>query len=203
MTKQKIDFAKYTDMCDATEISGKDGAKITVRNHIPAQEKIALAKEWTEQTVMIHDESCCYRNYDESLWWIYLTAKYYTDIDTDDATPEEVADFLINDGMWDNIVHITQDDFDVVEMIFRRMSDMFMTTYADDVSLAKAVRTSFGFLFNGEDITESLAKAEATKDVVYKAFNALQEKEEEEAKKITDGKATVGGNILNFARKKV
>ena len=65
----------------------------------------------------------------------------------------------------------------------------------------KAIRTSFGFLFNGEDITESMAKAELTKDTMFKALDAINKKEQEEAEKMNDGKLRVAGNILNFAKR--
>ena len=75
-------------------------------------------------------------------------------------------------------------------------------TYKDDKSITKAVRTSFGFLFNGEDITESMAKAEMTKDTIYNALSALREKEQEASEKINNGKLNVGGNLISFAKKK-
>ena len=88
-------------------------------------------------------------------------------------------------------------DYNAVIDIYHRLFDGVDESFKDDRSIQKAIRRSFGFLFNGEDVTESLAKAEAMKDVMYNA----REKEKEESEKITDGKLNVGGNILNFARK--
>ena len=95
-----------------------------------------------------------------------------------------------------------RDDWNAVEDIFFNMSRGVMDNYADDRGLTKAIRTSFGFLFNGEDITESLAKAEATKDTLYKALGALHAKEQEEQEKLKGGKLMVGNNIINFAKRK-
>ena len=207
MRKHKIPLKKYADMHDEVQLDTlmnvKEGTQvtITVRSHIPYKDKIALAQELAENVIMVHDDSCCYMNYNKRAWQLYLTAKYYTDINTEGAEPEEVADFLINTGFSERINGVIDSDFSEVLALFYAMYDAFETTYRDDRSLAKAVRTSFGFLFNGEDITESLAKAEATKDVMYKALSAIQEKEQEDATKISGGKLKVAGNLINFSRK--
>ena len=62
-------------------------------------------------------------------------------------------------------------------------------------------RDGGSFLFNGEDITESLAKAEMTKDTMFKALDAINKKEQEEKEKMNGGKLKVAGNILNFAKR--
>lgn len=207
MRKHKIPLKKYADMHDEVQLdtimNTKDGTQvtITVRSHIPYKEKIAFAQEMAENVIMVHDDSCCYMNYTKRAWELFLIAKYYTDVNTDGAEPEEVADFLINTGFIDRIKEVIGSDLLEVYDLFYSMYDAFEITYNDDRSLAKAVRTSFGFLFNGEDITESLAKAEATKDVMYKALSAIHEKEQEDATKISDGKLKVAGNLINFSRK--
>ena len=203
MRKHKIPLKKYADMHDEVQLDTlmnmKEGTQvtITVRSHIPYKDKIAFAQELAENVIMVHDDSCCYMSYTKRAWELFLIAKYYTDINTDGAEPEEVADFLINTGFIDRIEEVIRGDHEEVNRLFYMMYDAFEITYKDDRSLAKATRTSFGFLFNGEDITESLAKAEATKDVMYKALSAIQEKEQS----VDGGKMKVAGNILNFSRK--
>lgn len=200
MEKQKIDWAKYTDMHEVKQMTGKDGTVVNVRSHIPWAQKIEAAKELAENVIMTHDDSCVYEGHNLEIYKEYILLKYYTDVDMEDVTPEQAADFMINNEfVWPDE---TADDFWEIVAMYKEMYKMFETTFNDDVSLAKAVRTSFGFLFNGEDITESMAKAEMTKDIIYRAFNALQEKEEEAGRNITDGKARIGGTLLNFAKKR-
>lgn len=202
MEKQKIDLGKYADMCELVEVDGKDGTKITVRTHIPYEEKEKMATEMAERLIVIHDDSCVYKSHEFGKVKKYLVAKYYTDLDTEDLTPADVANFFINNEMWRVIGQECGWDYTIVEDIFNDLYKAVKKTYEDDKSLTKALRTSFGFLFNGEDVTESLAKAEAMKDTVYEAIGAWRQVEKEKEEKIDNGTLKVGGNIINFAKRK-
>lgn len=201
MQKTKIDMSKYADMHEEKVLTGKDGHTITVRNHISYADKEAMAQEMAENVLTIHDDSCVYESYRYEVVKKYFIAKYYTDIDTDGVTEEEVADFLVNNELLGAIVAIIGVDFGVVLEIYELIKDAYIETYGDDKSLTKAIRTSFGFLFNGEDLTESMAKAEKTNSVLMNALEALQDKENEKSHKVDNGKLTIGGNIINFAKK--
>ena len=201
MRKKKIDFKKYKNMSVETEMIGNDGTKISVRNHIPYEDKVNLCREIIENCIMIHDDSCCYENVNIHAERIKAIMKYYTNVTVDDADAMEVCDFAINNDLIGPIREYIHDDFYELEDVYITMINMVIDTYTDDMSLKKAIKTSFGFLFNGEDITESLAKAEMTRDTMFKALNALQEKEKEESEKLDKGKLTVSGKILNFAKK--
>ncbi len=201
MTKKKYDLKKYADAYKEVEVRGADGEITTVRTHIPYSDKVELAREWAGQTIMTHDDSCVYVSHDKDLYkWFYI-AKYYTDIDTEDIEPEDVANCLINNELWDKIEDIIWKDMTVCYDLYDAMVDMYSKTYEDDRSLTKAIRTSFGFLFNGEDLTESIAKAEATKDVLYDAFSKIQAKEKEESERIDGGKLKINGNIIQFGKR--
>lgn len=201
MQKTKIDMSKYADMHEEKVLTGKDGQTVTVRNHISCADKEAMAQEIAENVLTIHDDSCVYESYRYEVVKKYFIAKYYTDIDTDGVTEEEVADFLVNNELLGAIVAIIGVDFGVVLEIYELIKDAYIETYEDDKSLTKAIRTSFGFLFNGEDLTESMAKAEKTNSVLMNALEALQNKENEKSQKVDNGKLTIGGNIINFAKK--
>ena len=201
MRKKKIDFKKYADMHDEIELTGKDGTKIHVRNHISYADKIQMARDVIEQCVMIHDDSCCYEGVEIFAEKIKAMVKYYTNLQVDDADANDVADFVINNELIEQIREYIHDDYYEAEDVYVTLMNSVMTTYADDMSLKKAVKTSFGFLFNGEDITESMAKAELTKDTLFNALDAINKKEEEAQSKMDDGRLNVGGNILNFAKR--
>ena len=197
MKKHKIAMKKYADMHEEIECAGKDGVVVKVRNHIPYEDKIAFAKEWIENVMMVHDDSCCYVSHEQRMYEIFLIAKYYTDIQTEGVTPQEIMDFMINDNLIGPVTDAMDRDRDELIELFYGLRDGFETRFNDDRSLARAVRTSFGFLFNGEDITESMAKAEITKDTMFNALSALQEKEAN----INHGQMKVGGNIIDFTKK--
>ena len=201
MRKKKIDFKKYADMHEEKKLTGNDGTEITVRNHIPYEDKVQMARDVIENCVIVHDDSCCYESYEISAEKIRAMVKYYTNVPVDDASAYEVADFVINDGLILQITEYIKDDYCEAEDIYITMLDAVVDTYTDDMSLKKAIKTSFGFLFNGEDITESMAKAEMTKDTLFSALNAINKKEEEAQKNIDEGRLNVGGNILNFAKR--
>lgn len=197
MKKKKINFKKYADAHEETELVGKDGTSITVRNHISYEDKVQMAKEVVEASVRIHEDSCCYESHLTYAAKIKAMVKYYTNVQTDGATAEEVADFVINNDLLGAIQEYIHDDYYQAEDVFITIMNMVVDTYTDDMSLKKAIKTSFGFLFNGEDITESLAKAEMTKDTMFKALDAINKKEQE----VNVGELAVGGRILNFAKK--
>lgn len=197
MDKQKIDFSKYHDMHSEHQVTGDDGTTVTVRDHIPYAEKEAMATELATRLVMIHNDSCCYEGYEFRKIECFLNAKFYTDIDIEDATEEDVADFLINNGLDRKIEEINGYDIRVVYGIMDRMMDAVSQIYEDDHSIKTALRTSFGFLFNGEDVTESLAKAETVSGTLFDALSALKNQQ----KRQENGTVNVGGAILNFARK--
>lgn len=201
MRKKKIDFKKYADMHDETELTGKDGTAIVVRSNISYADKIEMAKWIVENYVMIHDDSISYESYELPAAMIMAVMKYYTNVPVDDADLYDVADFAINNGLIGQIREYIHDDYYEFEDIYVTMIRGVMDNYDDDQSLKKAIKTSFGFLFNGEDITESLAKAEMTRDTMFKALDALNQKEKEESEKVNNGKLNVGGNIISFAKK--
>lgn len=201
MRKHKVEFKKYADMHDEVEVVGKDGTKVMVRTHIPYADKLKLSQEMLEQGLMIHDDSICYEGYMMESIRMKKILEYYTDVKVDDIAPEAIADFMINNEMICRIEEAIYKDWCAVEDILFPMMRGVIETYKDDKGLTKAIRTSFKFLFTGEDITESLAKAEATKDTLFKAIGALREKEKEDQEKVNKGKLMIGNNIINFAKK--
>jgi len=202
MEKRKFEFEKYADMHEEKEVTGKDGTKVTVRDHISYADKEAMANEMAEQLIMIHDDSCVYDSSEFDKIEKFMIAKYYTDIDTEGVEPKDIADFFINNEMMGDIREIMWRDYVEVEDIFWKLNESVTKTYEDDRCLTKALRTSFGFLFTGEDVTSSLIDAEDIKDKLFDAIGALRKVESEKEETIDNGKVMVGGNLINFAKKK-
>lgn len=201
MKKKKFGLKKYNDMHDEITVQGKDGTEVTVRDHIPYTEKENMARELSETMIMVHDDSCMYESINFRKTMLFMIAKYYTNINTDNADIDDIADFMINNELDRKIKDVSEYDIKIVEEIYDDIYRAVVTTYDDDKSLTKAIRTSFGFLFTGEDVSESLAKAETVKDTLYNALNALHEKEEQQEKEIDDGMLNIGGNVISFSKK--
>ena len=201
MQKTKIDMSKYADMHEEHEFKGKDGTVITVRDHIPYEQKEQMAREIAEAVLVIHDDSCVYVAHTYEEVEKYMIAKYYTSIDTEDVDAKDVCDFLVNNEVLGDIIACVWTDFGIVLEIYEAIKTAYIDTYEDDKSLKRAIRTSFGFLFNGEDITESMAKAESTNSVLMNALEALRNTEKKKEENVKNGKLTIGGNVINFAKK--
>lgn len=196
-----IDFNKYADMHENKDVIGKDGTEVKVRNHIPYASKVEMAQGIVENYLMIHDDSVCYTSHMISCAIIAAIIKYYTDVPVDGVDVMLVADFAINNEVIKDIREFIYDDYVEFDEILQTMIESVSGNIDDDHSLKKAIKTSFGFLFNGEDITESLAKAEATKNTMFRALSALNEKEQAEQRKVQNGVLNIGGTVLNLAKK--
>ena len=201
MEKRKFEFDRYAEMHDEKEVTGKDGTKVTVRNHIPYAEKEQMAIEMAEVLMMTHDDSCMFESHEYVKIEQYMIAKYYTDIDTDGVNPDDISNFFVNNDLFDDIKSVMWADYSYVERTFDKLVDAVKKTYDDDRSIRRALRTSFGFLFTGEDIAESMAHAEGIKDTLFEAIGALRKLESEREEKINDGRVMVGGNMISFAKK--
>lgn len=70
--------------------------------------------------------------------------------------------------------------------------------YAAKNSLTEAIHKSFGFLFDGKDITETLAETQAVSGQMLDVVDQLNKA----AKKSDGGKIKAGGNVINIAKKK-
>ena len=201
MRKKKFDMSKYADMHEEKDVIGKDGKTIVVRNHISYADKNQMATDMAEHLIMIHEDSCVYLSYAYDKYEKYMIAKYYTNINTDGIEEDVVADFMINNELINDVISYIVDDLEVVRRMYDDIVDAVTTTFTDDRCLTKAIRTSFGFLFTGEDVTENLAKAEATSGVIMNAMNALRREDKAQEGKVNKGQLSVGGNIINFAKK--
>lgn len=201
MEKKKFNLENYQDTCVEKKIVGTDGTEIIVRNHISYADKENMVQELARICMIIHDEYCVYVSYEIDKVQMALIAKYYTNIDTENIDINDIADFLINNDMYKSLYNIIEDDYNYVLQMFWCLIDSIDISCKEDGSITKALRTSFGFLFNGEDITESLAKAEATKNTIYDAVSAWKRVEKDKEDNIDNGRLKVGGNLINFAKK--
>ena len=172
---------------------------LTVRNHIPLEEKIKMVNELAGYVLMVDDENeVILENHTERVGTVYFVMKYYTDADLTDAEPADVYDWVVNNDAWDKISDwVGNDLFEVHEMQFA-MQKNIEKAYEKEHSLGTAFRKSFGFLFNREDLAETLARTQEVSDQMLEVVGRLNEA----GRKPDGGRVNVGGNIISIGKKK-
>lgn len=199
MEKKKFKIAGCADLCDEHTID-VNGEELTVRTHIPLEKKLAMAQELVTFISLIDDENeIMSESHLYQVGLVYLTVLYYTNADLDDVNATDVFDWMINTGVYDQTLEnlVYEDRYYVVEMaqaIYKNISN----AYAVEHGLAHAVKKTFGFMFNGEDITETLAKSQAISDKMIDVVGKLNAAEQPKSK---DGGVKVGGNVIRIAKK--
>ena len=197
MEKKKYEM-HMADMDAAQEHTIGDET-IHVLRHIPLDQKVAMATELAEMIAIpnaeigIMGESALYE-----VCLVYLVMKYYTDIDLADTDARSVFDWVISHDAYRPIEMIICNDLWYVTDIADRTMHNLMDEYEKQNGLTHAIKTSFGFLFNGEDITETLAKSQQVSDQMIEVVGKLNEAN----RKPDVGKVKVSGNVINIGKKK-
>ena len=183
-----------------------NGIFVEVKPWIPYSEMEAMAVEMAERTLLFDEENgfACI-GHSENMVKIYLTAKYFTDLDVEGCTPEDVYDVLTRTGLFRKIEETVMENLWRVEDIYRALCNNMIDTYKKENSLARKLEKTFGFLFTGEDMTESFAKSELINEQMIDMLGVfLANKKEQEllhSGKKDNSKVKVGGALLNLAKK--
>lgn len=196
------------NMESAVELTGKNGDKIMVYRHIPYTEKEMLAFELAAGTFVCDDENkLSYTSYKRKLIEAYLIAKYYTNIDVEDAADEDdyikVFDYLVHNELYEGIMNAIAYDYNIFsEAIMYDLLGATMQVFEKQNSFTAKLEKVFGFMFTGEDLTEQIAAAEDINGKLVDMFKAVQERDAKNAL-LKNGKAKVnsGGAVLNMAKK--
>jgi hypothetical protein len=196
MDKVKVDFSKYNAPKEKEIYVGEN--TIHVKEWITVAEKLELL-DMLAMFMLETDEprKMRYRSAVYELGRRFLIIKYYTDVDTDGATPTDVVDWISGSGHWDDIINWCLDDMFIVDEMVDTYVQNEIDAYNREQSLSTAIRNSFGFLLNGEDITETMAKAGETGDQILEVVDRLNKA----AKKPEAGKVNIGGNVISIGKK--
>lgn len=200
MEKMQYNFLeqKPAEVVMEFELNGK---KLVVYNRIPYADKRAFAEEQVSKT-QVQDEQLgiCYSSPAYHMIRKYLFIKYYTNIDVstvaDDETGyETVYDFADSYGLFDQeIMKACEADQDMVDSIAAGTDWALVKTFEAAHSLGNMVKP---LLNTSVDTNNS-----ETKELIEKLIDmkgALLEKEESETK--TAKPVTVGGAVINFAKR--
>lgn len=196
MEKIKFDLSGYADKYRELKISGADDVVITVRDHIPLADKLRFMDEFIRKT-LINMTNFVYDSYMQVVTEKAMIVRYYTDVDADEYTDEELYDFIVNDDLFPSIADFIQDDIEDITMLCSNMREAIMRTTSYESSMTNAIKTSFGFLFDGKDLTATLSESETLRDQLFAAIGALKKENESKDK----NKISVNGTVINLAQK--
>lgn len=200
MKKKKYSLKKYTDMHDEVVVVGKDGTEVSVKTHIPYSEKINYAMEYVVSSLIVKNDEYCYMSYEEDVNDISLIAKYYTNINTENVDRYELADFFVNNGIYDDIYKIIEHDMDFVDVICDRLKESIERSVKEQNNIYAFLKNNVGPIFDGNSIAQTLSETEGVSDTLFKAIGALREKEEYETG-IESGKIKANGVVLDMRKK--
>lgn len=155
------------------------GKTVTVKDRIPYRQKAEAAEELASLCVVFNEElGVAYDSYLHSEYTYFIMVKYYTDFDLSAYTEDGwIFDFM--DNMEENrdgftaIVEHTRKDFDKVEDLARTLGDTVKKLYKKEHSLEYRAMTSFGFLLDGKDLTETLAQARDVNEQMIDHLGAI------------------------------
>jgi len=198
MEKKVFDIGGADKICKEIEMKIGDHT-VTVRDHLSFDERSEMAEEIASMSTMINDDDeVIMVTHMIDVIYAFEVVKFYTNVDTTDLTPDVVFDWVVNNGAMNELMDIVAEDLAYVTAMADQMMDNVIAVYEKQHSLGTAIRKSFGFLFSGEDITETLAQSQGLSEQMIDTLEKLKEAN----KKPTEGKLNVGGNILNIAKKK-
>ncbi len=204
MATVKIDKEKIPAV-GLVELSGKDGTRITVKKHIPYEEKEAMALELLVYTNATDEDALVmYDSYKKILLEAVLVAKYYTNIDMTDFGEEDgwhvLMDWLTMNEVYNDLMTRTAEDRQLVTEMNRLMTESVRRTYASEHSLGTKVQKMLGAdVLSDEDLFSSMAKSEEVNNVMLQLVGAYREQQKADKNRKMD----IGdGVVLNFAKKK-
>lgn len=197
MEKKKYEM-HAADMDACVEVTIGDET-IHVLKHIPLERKVTMATELAEMLLVPNEElGIMTRSALQEVCEVYLVMKYYTDMDLTDVDVQTVFDWVIGHNAYMSVRDVVSNDvWYVTDMALETMENI-ETEYEKQNGLTHAIKTSFGFLFNGEDITETLAKSQQVSDQMIEVVGKLNEAN----RKPDVGKVKVSGNVINIGKKK-
>lgn len=183
-----------------------NGQTLTVKKHIPYDEKEAFAYEYAlYKNVEDTQNEIMYDNYQMHLIRVVLVAKYYTNIDisqmVDEADWRVLYDWMTFNSILSTIDEAIMDDYIYVEQMAQSILKSMRNIYVRDHSLQRNIMKSFGFLFSGQDLTQLISKSSAVNNDMVSLIDAKKKVEQQSAKK--NNKMTLdGGAVVNLAKKR-
>ena len=158
------------------------GQKVKVRTELTYKEIIQWAQEYVARAAILHPSGVAYWSHLDEAIKNLIALKALTDMDTSAYETEdglfEMMDKIYADGEWSDFMLGT-------ECIRMRIIDMggslfnnLRKIHEQENSLDYRIRESFGFLFTGEDLTETLAHARGANEQMIEHLGAIMKVKE-------------------------
>lgn len=153
------------------------GQEALVKDRIPYKEKMEAAEEYAARATV----------FDEELGWAYdsplgdaiekyIRLKYYTNIDMSKYDDYDGLCQMMDDiGEYpiEEFENATQKDWNILYELCWMLQSNAETAFEKEHSLAHRIKTSFGFLLDGKDLTQSLAEAREVNEQMIDHLGAL------------------------------
>lgn len=157
MDKVKFDFNNA--IIESVDI----GNGIVVQKSISSKDKQEIALRRALFSIIDDQKNeITYLSYKDYLVQMYLIVKYYTNILEPQFSDSQAfymfADYIISTGVYKSIMQVIHDDYEYTERIFNDVKQSMMCQIKNKYDVLSALKKSFGFLFTGQDITQTLAK---------------------------------------------
>lgn len=153
------------------------GQDVIVQKSIPYSRKIDAAQELASRTDVFDEErGIVYTSYLADAAWWYVRIAYYTNADMSEYDDVDglikMMDELSEEEMA-TLAEYVEDDWRTVYAMSGRMRDAAGAIFKQEHSLAYKFMNSFGFLFDGRDITEVMGQAREVNEQMIDHLDAI------------------------------
>lgn len=172
--------------------------QIQYRRVLPYKAKTWMAIDMAERSLVFDEErGVAFEGYTHEAVTIACMMEYYTDLDMAAYADEEgmyaLVDLLVSHGALDILWDELSEDLYHVRRIYEAIRASAIRSFEHGLTLDHLIRKSFGFLFTGEDITETLAKADGVNNTMVELLGAFMKQQA--------APDATGGKLLRFGKK--
>lgn len=180
------------------------GQEVNVTNWIPYARKIEAAKEYVATAYSFYEDAgvVCLNHMDTAVV-LMIQLKYYTDMDVSKYVSEEdLCDLMDaadeNRGAIDEFCAFIREDSNVIFYdIAEKIEWATEKIYEQEHSIGHKIMKSFGFLFDGKDIAQTLAEGREVSEQMVDHLGAIAK-----AKDILAANAKEPVDLSEFAKRK-
>lgn len=153
------------------------GQEVSVKNHVSYQQKMDAAEEYVAMSAVFDEEhGLCYMSPYEEAVKKYMKLKTYAGLDMSNYNGIDGLCKLMDDideTPIDEFEEFVDDDWSVLRDLAYTIYYNVENVFEKEHSLEHRVKTSFGFLFDGKDLTQTLAEAREVNEQMIDHLGAI------------------------------
>ena len=154
------------------------GKEVTVKDRVPYEAKLNAAEDYVAAaSVFNEDTGVAYMTNMEEAVRVYNILKLYTDADLSEYEGLEGLYALMDKvdyETYDAITKYAKRDIWIFEDMVATLFDNAKTVFEKEMSLESKIKTSFGFLLDGKDLTETMAHAREINEQMIDTLGAMR-----------------------------